>query len=73
MNPFVVSVLALADKPLKDEDITAGWTAFAVFILLAVAVAILGWSLTRQLRKVERAKQAGVYGEEPAPPPTPDS
>ena len=75
MNSFAVSVLAvLADDGLKDEDITAGWTAFAIFIALGLAVAFLGWSLTRQLRKAQRAKDSGVYGDEPAAaPPTSSS
>ncbi|CUR55162.1 conserved hypothetical protein [metagenome] len=70
MNSFAMSVLvSLADEGLKDEDITAGWTAFAIFILLGLAVAFLGWSLTRQLRKAQRAKDSGVYGDEPSTTP----
>lgn len=68
MNASVASVLVLlAAKIPKDEDVTAGWTAFAIFILLGIAVAVLGWSLTRQLRKAQRAKDAGVYGDQPRP------
>jgi hypothetical protein len=57
-------VLAVATQrpDLKDEDVTAGWTAFAVFILLILAVAFLGWSLSKQLKKAQAAKDAGVYG-----------
>ena len=51
----------------QDTETAAGWTAFVIFILLGVAVAFLGWSLARQLRKAQRAKDAGVYGDEPAP------
>lgn len=32
---------------------------------LIVAVALLCWSLTRQLRKTKAAKDAGVFGDEP--------
>ncbi len=47
----------------EPEDVKAGWTAFAIFLLLAVAVAVLGRSLVKQLRKAQRAADSGVYGE----------
>ncbi|TQL69896.1 hypothetical protein FB381_3818 [Nocardioides albertanoniae] len=50
--------------PPQDKDIVAGWTAFAIFIALCVAVALIGWSLLRQFKKVEKAKAEGVFGEE---------
>lgn len=53
-----------ADETPKPEDVTAGWTAFAVFLLLGAAVAVLGVSLAKHLRKAEDAKRAGVYGDE---------
>ena len=58
-------VLRLVDESPKPEDVKAGWTAFAIFLLLLAAVALLGWSLTRQLRKAQAAQDAGVYGDEP--------
>jgi ABC-type sulfate transport system permease component len=61
-------VLALADEAPKPEDVTAGWTAFAIFLLLAAAVALLGFSLVKQLRKAQAAKDAGVYGDDPEKP-----
>ena len=36
-----------------------------IFLLLALAVAFLGWSLTKQLRKAQNAKDAGAYGDVP--------
>jgi len=54
-------ILAVQAAP-EDEDVVAGWIGFAFFIGLVVAVALLGWSLTRHLRKAERAAAAGVYG-----------
>jgi hypothetical protein len=61
-------VLSAVDPTPQDKDVKAGWTAFALFLLLGVAVALLGWSLVRQLRKAQAAEDAGVYGhdEEPA-------
>lgn len=82
--PLVHSLLVpLATDGPKPEDVKAGWTAFIVFLLLLLAVALLGWSLTRQLKKVDRAKEEGVLpsgkagrrgpgaggdGDVPAPP-----
>ncbi len=72
---LVTSLVLLADGAPKPEDVKAGWTAFAVFLLLAVAVAFLGRSLFKQLRKAQAAQEAGVYdrdgdaADEPAPGP----
>ncbi len=55
-------LVTLAGETPEAEDVKAGWTAFAVFLLLAAAVAVLAWSLTRQLRKTRNARDAGVYG-----------
>jgi hypothetical protein len=69
MNALAVSVvLLLSDEGPKPEDVKAGWTAFAVFIGLILAVVFLGWSLVRQLRKAQTARDAGVYGDEPVRP-----
>lgn len=57
-------LIALATDPAPaDNDVKAGWTAFVVFLLLLAAVAVLGWSFSRQLKKVKAAKEAGVYDE----------
>ncbi|WP_408898435.1 hypothetical protein ACJ5H2_04830 [Nocardioides sp. R1-1] len=70
----VVSVLAAKDKPVdQDTNIVAGWTAFWIFVALIAAVAVIGWALTRSLRTAQRAKDAGVYGDEPAADPDTDS
>jgi len=71
---LLLTALVLINAGLADgveqapepEDVKAGGIAFVVFILLALAVALLGWSLFRQLRKAQAAKDAGVYGDEPA-------
>ena len=49
----------------EPEDVKAGWVAFALFLLLCAAVALLGFSLVKQLRKAQAAKDAGVYGDQP--------
>lgn len=61
MNTLITSLVATwATEGPKPEDVKAGWTAFVVFLLLLVAVALLGWSLSRQLKKAQRAKEAGI-------------
>ena len=43
----------LAQKTPQPEDVKAGWLGFTVFLLLAAAVAFLGMSLRKHLRKVD--------------------
>ena len=54
-------VFSFVDEAPKDEDVKAGWTAFAIFIGLCLAVALLGFSLVKQLRKAQAAEDAGLY------------
>ena len=65
LHPLVVSALRLTDEGPAPEDVKAGWTAFVVFLLLILAVVVLAFSLVKQLRKAQAAKDAGVYGDEP--------
>jgi hypothetical protein len=66
MNPLIL-LLPLADKVPAPNDVKAGWGAFGLFIALAVAVALLGWSLTRHLRKARENAELGVFdpGDKP--------
>lgn len=73
MNAYVAEltllVVRLTDRladgvPPEPEDVKAGWTAFVVFVLLIVAVGLLGWSLTRHLRKAEANEEAGLFGSD---------
>ena len=72
--PTIGSLLPLADDPTPEpEDVKAGWTAFAIFLALGVAVALLGWALTKQLKRTEANRKAGAFGpvddaEEPRQP-----
>ncbi|MEP9363831.1 hypothetical protein ABLE68_12765 [Nocardioides sp. CN2-186] len=54
-------VVSLVDDVPDDNDVKAGWVAFAIFIGLILAVAFLGFSLVKQLRKVDAAEEAGLY------------
>jgi len=66
--PVAELVVRVADETPEAEDVKAGWTAFAIFLLLIAAVVVLGFSLVKQLRKAQAAKDAGVYGDDPEPP-----
>jgi hypothetical protein len=72
-------VLTLALLPLLDsgaasdpvpapEDVKAGWTALLIFVGLGLAVVFLAFSLVKQLRKAQAARDAGVYGDPPVAP-----
>jgi len=53
----------VTDPTPSDNDVVAGWGAFGVFALLILAVVFLGFSLVRQFRKVNAAREAGVFAE----------
>ena len=64
---LIVSLTLLADEAPEPEDVTAGWTGLLVFLLLIAAVVFLGFSLVKQLRKAQAAKDAGVFDEPDEP------
>ncbi len=49
------------DGEPEDNDVVAGWTAFAVVGLLIAAVVVLGFSLTKRLKNASSAAEAGLY------------
>ena len=66
-----LAVIVLAVDPVPEpNDVKAGWVAFAVFLGLAVAVAFLGRSLTKHLRRVRENVDAGLFGKGQEPSPT---
>jgi hypothetical protein len=75
LAPLSLLIQAAVSDPVPSEDnVKAGWVAFAVVLVLIVAVVFLLRSFTKQLKKVEKANDAGVYDEasaaESSPPPT---
>jgi hypothetical protein len=59
-----IVVLAAASDPRPDDNnVVAGWVGFAVLIALIIAVVLILRSFTRQLKKVDAARDAGVYDE----------
>lgn len=61
----LATYVTLLDPAPQKEDVKAGWGAFGIFMLMAVAVALLGWSLTRHLRKTKENAAMGAFGEVP--------
>jgi hypothetical protein len=68
LSPLLV---VWADKVPAPNDVKAGWVAFGVFIALAIAVALLGFSLTRHLRKARDNAEKGVFDPSDEPTRTP--
>ena len=67
-------LITLADDPTPaNRDVVAGPLGFAIWIFLILAVVVLGFSLVKQLRKAQAAKDAGLYGDEPVKPEDADS
>ena len=54
-------LVTLADTPPDDNDVVAGGAGAIVFVALIVAVVLLGFSLSKQLKKAQAAQDAGVY------------
>ena len=70
LAPLSLLIQAAASDPVpSDNNVKAGWVAFAVVLVLIVAVVFLLRSFTKQLKKVERANDAGVYDEQPSTEP----
>jgi hypothetical protein len=52
------------DTVPKDEDVVAGAWGAVTFVGLLLALAVLGYSLNKHLRKAQQAKDAGVFGDD---------
>ena len=73
-------IILLDDPTPKPTEVKAGPLGFAMWIFMILAVVVLAFSLVKQLRKAQAAKDAGLYGDEPvertdaepAQPTTPD-
>jgi hypothetical protein len=59
----LVPLIATLQEGPDPEDVKAGWLGFGVFLLLAVAVALLGFSLRKHLRKVDFEEQGDAPAE----------
>lgn len=63
MTDLLLATITAVDKTPADNDVVAGPIGFAIFVALLIAVALLGWSLSKHLKKAHRAADEGVYGE----------
>ena len=65
------SLRLLLNQSGRFEDVTAGWVGFGVFLLLVLAVVLLGMSLVRHLRKARVNADMGFF--DPSDKPRPHS
>ncbi|GEP38004.1 hypothetical protein NPS01_16670 [Nocardioides psychrotolerans] len=72
MDAVMSLILPLVEKGPEPEDVVAGWTAFGIFGLLILAMVILGFSLTKHLKKAASNQEDGLFGA-PAEKPEPSS
>ena len=63
MTAFVV-LAATSDPRPDDNNVVAGWVGAVVLVALVIAVVFILRSFTKQLKKVDAARDAGVYGDE---------
>jgi hypothetical protein len=66
MTALLAQLVLLVDESPEPEDVKAGWTALVLFLLLIGAVVLLGFSLTKHLRRAQAAEEAGLYGSDEA-------
>lgn len=57
VSSVAVAVLTLAQEVPEPEDVKAGWLGLTVFGLLLLAVALLGLSLRKHMRRVNFEEQ----------------
>ena len=69
----MLAALITATEQLDDNDVVAGWTAFWIFIALAVATGLLLWNFTKQLKKTKANADRGVFGDPPVTPEAPEA
>lgn len=60
-------LIVLKDSTPDPTDVKAGPLGFALWIFMIIAVIVLGFSLVKQLRRAQANKDAGMFGDEPAP------
>lgn len=62
-----LSAIALldSDQPPDPKDVVAGPWGIVVTLGLIAATVFLLWNFTKQLKKAQAAKDAGVFGDEP--------
>jgi hypothetical protein len=69
----VVTSGPVSDPPPSENDVVAGWVGAVVLVALIIAVVFILRSFTKQLKKVEEADKAGVYGRDDEPAAGPEA
>ncbi|MGN0063033.1 MAG: hypothetical protein ACI379_02225 [Nocardioides sp.] len=59
----VTSFLRFADDVPEDDEVKAGYLGLFVVLALVAAVVVISISLNKQLRRTEKAKADGVFGD----------
>lgn len=70
MTPLMYVAVA-ADPVPADNDVVGGPLLAILLGVLAVAVVLLVWSMSKQLKKTQKNADAGVFGDEPDDDSTP--
>ena len=67
MESLAYTVVTTSQDPVpQDDDVVAGPWGALVFVVLIGATIFLLFNFTKQLRKAQAAKDAGVFGDPPA-------
>ncbi len=67
---MLAMMLRVADTVPEDDDVVAGGWGALMFVFLIAATVFLCFSLVKQLRKAQAARDAGVYGDAPTDVPS---
>jgi hypothetical protein len=67
-TPVLWLLVRAAETVPDDDDVVAGAWGAATFVGLLLALAVLGYSLNKHLRRAEANQRAGVFEDEVADP-----
>jgi len=65
---FWTVLVPLSNDIPDPEDVRPGWVSAVLFVLLALAVVLLAFSLRKQLRKADKHFRRSGDGQDPASP-----
>ena len=67
MHLLIATLLPLVDETPAPSDVKAGWVAFVVFIAMAIGIILIGYFLSRSLKRSRATDAAGGYDESDRP------
>lgn len=65
MHALIAGVVRASEEAPEPNDVVAGWTGFAVFVGLILALVVIGYFLVRSLRRADTAEERGLYDHKP--------